>query len=92
MGLGASDLIDSSVRRGKIVLVPKLVIERGKFPTDEDEYTPAQRRAIDRGITQSLKEYKQGRGSRQFEIPQSLMASLHRGAKLRAKKGRRAVQ
>jgi hypothetical protein len=39
--------VEFSFERGKIVITPKVVIDRSKFPTADDEYTPAQRRAID---------------------------------------------
>jgi len=69
------------VQRGKIVLTPKLVIDRSKFPNADDEYTPEQRRAIDRGLAQSMKEYKQGRTFGPFETHQEFVASLHKEAK-----------
>lgn len=93
VGVGEGDLVEASVQGGKIVLVPKLVIDRAKFRTADDEYTPEQRRAIDRGIAQSLKEHKQGRGFGPFETHADLIASLHREAsKLRTKKSKRAGQ
>jgi hypothetical protein len=42
----------------------------------DDRYTPAQRRAIDRGIARSLKEYKQGRGVGPFDTHEAFIASL----------------
>ena len=32
---------------GKIVITPRLLIDRSQFPNADDEYTPAQRRIID---------------------------------------------
>ena len=91
VGVAEGDLVEASVQRGKIVLVPKLVIDRSKFPSAEDEYTPAQRRAIDRGILRSLKEYKQGRGFGPFETHKDFIASLRREAgNLRKKRSKRA--
>jgi AbrB family looped-hinge helix DNA binding protein len=88
IGVAEGDLVEASVQSGKIVLTPKLVID----PTD-DRYTPAQRRAIDRGIAQSLREYKQGRGFGPFDTHEAFIASLHKeAAKLRAKKTRRTAQ
>jgi len=40
--------------------------------------TPAQRRAIDRGIAISQRQFKQGRGFGPFETAEALVASLHR--------------
>ena len=56
------------------------------LPSD-DEYTPAERRAIDRGIAQSEKEYQEGRSAGPFESHDEFIAALHAGAKkLGAKK------
>jgi len=59
-------------RRGAVL------IDRSKVPNANDEYTPAQRRMIDRGIAKSVKEYKQGRSFGPFETAEELVASLHR--------------
>jgi len=48
VGLAEGDLIEASVQRGKIVLTPKMAIDRSMFPTADSDYTPAQRRIIDR--------------------------------------------
>ena len=91
VGVAEGDLVEASVQRGKIVLVPKLVIDRSKFPSAEDEYTATQRRAIHRGIVRSLKEYKQGRGFGPFETHKEFLASLRREAgNLRKKRSKRA--
>jgi bifunctional DNA-binding transcriptional regulator/antitoxin component of YhaV-PrlF toxin-antitoxin module len=44
IGIAEGDLVEAIVHRGKIVLTPKLVVDRSKFPNADDEYTPAQRR------------------------------------------------
>jgi AbrB family looped-hinge helix DNA binding protein len=46
-GLAKGDLVNFAFQRGKIIVTPKLVIDRSKFPTADDEYTPEQRRSID---------------------------------------------
>jgi AbrB family looped-hinge helix DNA binding protein len=46
-GLSKGDLVEFSFQRGKIVITPKLVIDRSEFPNADDEYTPEQRRIID---------------------------------------------
>ncbi len=87
------DMIEVSVQRGKIVLTPKIVIDRSQFPNTDDEYTPAQRRAIDRGIAQSEKEHKQGRSYGPFSTHQEFLASLHKeSVKLRRTKPKRAAR
>src|SRR6266496_5530 len=80
LGVNEGDFVEASVQRGKIVLTPKLLIDRSKFPKADDEYTPAQRRVIDRGIAKSLKEYKQGRSFGPFETAEEFVASLHKRA------------
>ena len=39
----------------KIVITPQLAIDRSKFPTAADEYTPEERRAIDASLAESEK-------------------------------------
>src|SRR5260370_33487187 len=60
-GVAEGDLIEASVQRGKIVLTPTMVIDRSKFPTADSEYTPAQRRIIDRELAKGLDDIKAGR-------------------------------
>jgi AbrB family looped-hinge helix DNA binding protein len=55
MGVGEGSLVELSLKNGKTVITPKLVIDRSKFPTADDEYTPEQRRIIDAGIVQGRK-------------------------------------
>ena len=81
MGVGEGSLVELSLRNGKTVITPKLVVDRSMFPTADDEYTPKQRRTIDRGISQSLREYKQGRAYGPFETHAAFIASLHKEAK-----------
>lgn len=65
---------------GVITIVPKL-------PGTEDEYTAAERRAIDRGIAQSEKEYRQGLHAGPFGTAEEFLADLHReSAKLDKKR------
>ena len=46
-GLSKGDPVNFTFSHGKIVITPKLVIDRSQFPNADDEYTPAQRRVID---------------------------------------------
>src|SRR6266566_9411454 len=43
-GLSKGDLVNFTFQRGKIIITPRLVIDRSKFPTADDEYTSGQRR------------------------------------------------
>jgi len=47
IGIAEGDMVEATVFRGKIVLTPKLVIDRSQFPTADDDYSPAQRRKVD---------------------------------------------
>jgi antitoxin component of MazEF toxin-antitoxin module len=69
---------------GVITIIPKI-------PGTEDDYTPAERRAIERGIAQSEKEFREGKHAGPFDTAEAFLADLHReSAKLDAKKRKRA--
>ena len=53
-GLSKGDLVNFAFQRGKIIITPKLVIDRSRF-SSADEYTPEQRRIIDADITEGRK-------------------------------------
>jgi len=53
--LSQGDLVNFAFQRGKIVITPRLVIDRAQFPNADDEYTPAQRRIIDARLAQARK-------------------------------------
>jgi AbrB family looped-hinge helix DNA binding protein len=90
LGVADGSVVELTLKQGKAILTPKLVVDRSHFPNADDEYTPAQRRAIDRGIAQSEKEYRAGRGFGPFDTHEDFIASLHKEAgKLRAKKTNR---
>ena len=55
IGVGEGDRLEASVQRGKIILSPTLVIDRSKFPSADDEYTPAQRRYIDARLKEAAR-------------------------------------
>ena len=54
-GLSKGDLVNFAFQRGKIVITPRLVIDRSQFPNADDEYTPAQRRIIDARLDKAEK-------------------------------------
>jgi AbrB family looped-hinge helix DNA binding protein len=54
-GLSKGDLVNFAFLRGKIVITPKLVIDRSQFPNADDEYTPAQRRMINARLDKAEK-------------------------------------
>jgi bifunctional DNA-binding transcriptional regulator/antitoxin component of YhaV-PrlF toxin-antitoxin module len=66
---------------GVITIVPRVA----------DEYTVQERRALNRGINQSLKEYREGKGAGPFDTAEEFLADLHReSARLGTKKNKRA--
>ena len=91
MGVSEGSLVELSLKNGKAVITPKVVIDRTQFPNADGEYTPAQRRIIDRGIAQSMKEYRQGKATGPFDTVEEFLADLHKAsAKLSTKKTKRA--
>ena len=79
-GLSVGDFVNFAYQRGKIIITPKVVIDRSQFPNADGEHTPAQRSAIDRGIAQSEKEYRQGKAYGPFDTHAEFIASLHKEA------------
>jgi AbrB family looped-hinge helix DNA binding protein len=91
-GLSEGDSVNVAFQRGKIIITPRVAIDRSQLLNADDKYTPAQLRAIDRGIAQSEKEYKQGKGLGPFESHAEFIASLHKDArKLGGKKNKPAA-
>ena len=80
IGIAEGDMVEASLQRGKIVLTPKMVIDRSKFPTADDEYTPAQRRALDERIAKARKGPYYG----PFDTAEEMIASMKDQLKKRA--------
>ena len=55
VGLTDGDLVEVRAVGKKIVITPRLVIDRSKFPTADDEYTPQQRRIINARLADAEK-------------------------------------
>jgi bifunctional DNA-binding transcriptional regulator/antitoxin component of YhaV-PrlF toxin-antitoxin module len=49
-------------------------------PRDFDEYSATERRALNRGIAQSLKEYSTEKGAGPFDTADAFLTDLHQGA------------
>jgi hypothetical protein len=82
-----------SIKRGKIGITPTVVIDRTKFPTADDEYTPEQRRVIDARLDKADADIKAGRMSKASSDHQAFVASLHKETKkLRATKTKRTAK
>ena len=72
-GYRSGDQIGFKISGRTIMIVPKL-------PPAKDEYTSTERRAINRGIEQSEKEYWAGLAAGPFETHEEFIAALHTGA------------
>ena len=83
-GIAAGDTVEASFQQGRIVLTPKLVIDRSKFPNARDEYTPEQRKIIDARLAESEEDLKKGRGFGPFDTAEEMIvhmkAQLKKGA------------
>ena len=92
-GLSKGDLVNFAFQRGKIVITPRLVIDRSKFPSADDEYTPAQRRIIDARLDKADEDIKAGRVSKAFSDHGEFIAALDKEAsKLTARKTKRLAK
>ena len=78
-GLIRGDLVEFSFQRGKIVITPKLIIDRSQFPTADDEYTPEQRRTVDSQLAEGLSDIRKGRVSPKFDTVDEMLTSLQAG-------------
>jgi hypothetical protein len=76
--LADGDFVEVKAVGNKIVITPQLVIDRSKFPTADDEYTPAQRRIIDARLAQSDEDIKHGRVFGPFNTHKEFVAALRR--------------
>jgi len=78
--------LEFKVSAGVITILPKL-------PTANDEYTPAQRRAIDAQLAEGLADIHAGRVHGPFSTHKEFIDSLHKEAKgLTGKKTKRRVR
>jgi len=77
-GLKNGDQLEFKVSGRVITILPKL-------PVSDDEYTPAQRRVIDRGIAKGLEDIKKGRIHGPFASADEAIADLQAHARRRKK-------
>ena len=80
-GIAEGDLVEAAFERGKIIITPKVLVDRSQFPNADDEYTPAQRRVIDTRLAKAEADIKAGRLSPVFATHQELVAHLHKATK-----------
>src|SRR5947209_6185240 len=76
VGMVDGDLVDVKIVGRKTVITPTLVIDRSKFPNTDDQYTPAQRRIIDREIAKGLVDVKAGRVHGPFNSAEEMTSSI----------------
>jgi AbrB family looped-hinge helix DNA binding protein len=91
-GLSKGDLVDFAFQRGKIVITPKLVVDRSHFPNANDEYTPAQRRIIDARLEAAATEVRKGNVSASFDNITDFAASLKADARKLGNKAKRSAR
>jgi bifunctional DNA-binding transcriptional regulator/antitoxin component of YhaV-PrlF toxin-antitoxin module len=83
-GFKSGEEIEFRASGGRIIILPKL-------PTATDEYTPAQRRAIDARLAKSDLDIQQGRMYGPFDTAEHMAASIEMNLKkLRATKRKAA--
>src|ERR1035437_2492545 len=83
-GLSKGDLVNFAFQRGKIVIPPRLVIDRAQFPKADDEYTPAQRRISGARRQGDEEDLKNGRGFGPFKSAEEITAQMKGQLKQRA--------
>jgi AbrB family looped-hinge helix DNA binding protein len=91
-GIAEGDMVEATFQRGHIVLTPKVVVDRSTFRNAEDEYTPAQRRAVNARLAKADKEIKSGRTFGPFDSADDVIASIERELKKRAAARKKAKQ
>jgi len=91
-GLSKGDLVEFSLQRGKIIITPKLVLDRSQFPNADDEYTVAQRRVIDARLDRAMEEVRKGHVSPAFETAADFAKALKVAAKKLKSKSKRSAR
>ena len=77
-GIAEGDMMEASFHEGKIIFVPKVLIDRSSFPTADGDYTPAQRRAIDARLAEAEEDIKHGRVHGPFKTHEAMMTFLNK--------------
>jgi AbrB family looped-hinge helix DNA binding protein len=80
-GIADGDLIEAVFSRGRIILTPRVAVDRSKLPSTDDEYTSKQRRIIDAGKAEGLEDFKAGRSHGPFASAREASAYIERMAK-----------
>jgi len=91
IGLAEGDLVEASCECGKIILTPKLVLDRAKFSSADDELQ--RRKIIDAELAKADEDVERGRVYGPFDTHEEFIASLQEEAsKLRAKRPKRPTR
>ena len=91
-GLSKGDLVELAFEHGRIVIKPKVVIDKAQFPNADDEYTPAQRKVIEARLAKGMADIKAGRTFGPFNSAADMIADMKARLKKRSasKPARRA--
>jgi AbrB family looped-hinge helix DNA binding protein len=88
VGLADGDFVEIRAVGKKIVITPQLLIDRTKFPTADDEYTPDQRRMINARLAEAEKGPYYGPFKNGAEIAAFLRKKLKDDKQAKLKKSR----
>jgi len=88
VGLSDGDLVEVKAVGKKIVITPQLVIDRSKFPTANDEYTPKQRQAIKARLAEAEKGPYYGPFKSGAELAEFLKRRTRSARAVKSKKAR----
>jgi AbrB family looped-hinge helix DNA binding protein len=80
-GISEGDLVEAAFQRGKIVITPRLIVDRSMFPSARNEYTPSQRRILDVRLAKSDEDIKHGRVYGPFNTAEEMAASVEANIK-----------
>src|SRR5260370_9890879 len=80
-GFKTGDKLEFKVSGGVIHIIPKL-------QSADDEYTPEQRRAVDRELAKGLKDIKKGRLHGPFHTHEAMIEFLHEQVKKASRKAK----
>ena len=78
MGVREGSLVELSLKNGKTVITPKVVVDRSMFPDANDEYTPTQRRVVDARLAKADADIQGGRVSKAFSDHAEFIAALQK--------------
>ena len=78
-GIKTGDRVEFKVSGGVINIIPKV-------PSADDEYTPEQRRIVDRQIAKGLEDVRKGRTFGPFDTPDQAIRFLRKEISARKRK------